>query len=79
MKPLRIIFLVLGILFLLVEILGYTGGQMKVPDGRAERIEYYIGYNLNLVLALIFFWLAWLIGKKIKKKEKARMLDDFLK
>ena len=89
MKTRRIIYLVLGCLlamynlFIYVDILSTPEEQTILvgPDERGSRLAmagYYLGTNLALIIALVFFWLAYRVTKKIKKKKEQEMVDSFL-
>jgi hypothetical protein len=79
MKILRNILFVLGILLVLFQLFAYSVTRLTIPVDPQGRVWYLIGFNLAFLVGAVFFWLAWLISRKIKRKEKRRMLDDFLK
>jgi len=79
MKLRRTIFLVLGILFLLFQLVSYAGMHIDPSKGRAYNAGYIVGSNLFLVLSLVFFWVAYRAHRKIKERADQQILDEFLK
>jgi hypothetical protein len=88
MKTRRIIYLVLGCLFTLFSIFSYIG-RLSDTDGRkvltpadrsanATMAGWYFGLSLPPIIALVFFWLAYRVTKKIKKKKEQEMFNSFL-
>jgi len=88
MKTRRIIYLVLGCLFTIYNLFIYidrlsTPEEQTIlvgPDERSNRLTmagYYLGTNIALIIALIFFWLAYNVTKKIKKKKELELVDSF--
>lgn len=82
MKTAKNIFLSLGILFILFNILGFVGGASPFPkDGTEEavnKVAYFIGANLFIILGLIFLFIAYRFNKKIQKKREKELLDSLI-
>jgi hypothetical protein len=79
MKPLRIILLVLGYLFVVVNFFGYVGNNGKIPVPRTtgvNKVAFFIGYNFLFIFGVIFLIIAFLIGQRLKKKERKKMVDS---
>jgi hypothetical protein len=87
MKIRRIIYLVLGCLLMICNLFAYLG-TLSNPDGQktlspeergdpAIMAGWYFGLNLPLIIGLVFFWLAYRVTKKIKKKKEQEMVDSF--
>ncbi len=83
MRIAKNIFLILGILCILFEILGYIGsGRIFIPPGNlqsndtAEQIGGFIGYNLFLIMGLIFLLLSNRYRKKIARKKDKNLVDS---
>ncbi|MGN6291099.1 MAG: hypothetical protein ACTHMV_00010 [Chitinophagaceae bacterium] len=80
MRVVRIIFLVLGILLILFNILGYVAGARPFPDdpneNTAHKIAYFIGSNLFLIVGGIFLLVARNLQKKMNKKNDKQLIDS---
>jgi len=66
---------------MIINTLGFLGGGTKVPEGESD--AYTIGYKIGLlaffILGAIFLSVAYLIGRTIKKRERKKIVDSFLK
>jgi hypothetical protein len=84
MKITGLILIILGWLLLALSILSYLGGGPGEPTTTpnpttTDKIAYYIGYNMPLVLAIILLLFGYRLRRKAKhKKVKADLLDNFL-
>ncbi|RYG52621.1 MAG: hypothetical protein EOO01_06255 [Chitinophagaceae bacterium] len=82
MRAGKIIFLVLAILCILFQVFGYLGsGFFIIPQGMdnmesSEKIGYTIGYNIMLIIGIIFLLVSQSFKKKIKKQKDKEMVDS---
>ncbi len=79
MRTRRTIFLILGIVFILLQLISYAGMHIDPSKDTAYNVGYMIGSHLFLILGLVFFWVAYRTHKKIKARANQQMLDEFLK
>lgn len=79
MKVVRFIFLLLGWLCIVVNLLFFLTGS---PTPKHQEIElviaYYIGASAFAIVGLVFLLFAFLINKTIKRQSKKSLLDTFL-
>ena len=87
MKIRRIIFIVLGCLFAVFNLLVDVAIAIKPPadfdipaqykGDTAYAIGHYLGANLLFIIGAIFFYLAYRTSQKIKRKKEQELLDSF--
>jgi hypothetical protein len=79
MKTLRIVLIVLGILFIIFNLVGITA-PITIPENEnlANKIGYYVGRSVFFILAIIFFVLARWLGKRLEKRKAKNMVDTLL-
>ena len=79
MKTKRIIFIVLGWLFIFLNVAGYLAA---IGEGRPvfedDSIPFIIGFNFWFLLGIVFFRMANKQKRKIQKAKEKEMLDNFL-
>ncbi len=75
------IFLILGILCILLNLLGYIGGHRPFIDhpNKVEQIAYFIGSNIFLIGGLIFLFISNHLRKKIKRKNDKKLVESLFK
>jgi hypothetical protein len=79
MKVLRFIFLLLGWLCIVINLLFYYTGSRTLRHQEIELIiAYYIGASSFAIVGLVFLLFAFLINKTIKQQSKKSLLDSFL-
>ena len=80
MRLTKIILIVLGILLILFNGIGFLGGAnpfLKDPtEPMINKIAFFIGSTAFSVLGLLSLFIAWLINKRIKRKENKKMVDS---
>ena len=80
MRITAMILIVLGWLTLAFHTLGYFAKHDPPPpmDG-AEKVAYYIGFNLFLIMGVILLIVGYRLRRKARKKKiKKDLLDNFL-
>jgi hypothetical protein len=87
MKTRRIIYLVLGcilVLFNLVACVNYffnPAAEITVPPEHKGDIPYvighFIGLNLFLIIGVILLYASYRIGRKLARKKKQEIIDSF--
>lgn len=79
MKRRMVIYNVLGVIFLVFQLLGYLGNILH-PEPKdvdfAERLGGYVGFNFMLILAVIFFISARQLKKKINQQQIDQDIDS---
>jgi hypothetical protein len=82
MRIAKNIFLVLGIILILFNLLAFLGGAspfVKNPSATTEeRVGYFVGTFLVLFIGLLFLWISYRINKRIKRRQDKELLDSFL-
>ncbi len=75
------IFLILGILCILFNLLGYIGGHRPFIDrpNKVEQIAYFIGSNIFLIGGLIFLFISNYLRKKIKRKNDKNLVESLFR
>jgi hypothetical protein len=71
----------IGWLLIAFNALAYIGKFPKLPDNTEaiNKVAFYIGYNLPLIVGLILLGIGYPLRKKaIEKSRKQRLMDDFL-
>ena len=80
MRVTRIILIVLGILLIVLNGIGFLGGVtpfLKDPtEPMINRIAFFIGSTAVSILGLLLLFIAWLINIRIKRKENKKMVDS---
>lgn len=80
MRRLRIVLIVLGILLIVFNGIGFAGGANPFLKGTTEpiinKIAFFIGSTVFSILGLLFLFIAWQINKRIKRKEDKKMVDS---
>lgn len=83
MRITRNIFIILGIIFIAVNLIGYLAGAKPFPENDkvslANMIGYFIGSNFLFICGCVFLSFANKLNKKIKKKNDRAMVDSLLK
>lgn len=80
MRIAKNIFLILGILFILFNLLGYVAGH-KPFDRSLDtngQIGYFIGSNIFFIIGLIFLLISNRYKKKIKNKKDKELVESLL-
>jgi uncharacterized membrane protein len=79
MRKRRILFIVLGWLFLFLQLVNYLP-KNNDPNlvFKGANIPYIIGYNFYLILVIIFFLLANRLKHKILQQKQKEQMDSFL-
>ncbi len=78
MKRARSILNVLGIVFLVLQALGYIG-LMNTPSpdvSGVNALAYYTGLNFLAIFALLLFLVSWYLKKRMNKVERARLVES---
>lgn len=79
MKTKRIIFIWLGWLFILVNIMGYIGALGKSGPFFEDRgLPFIFGFNFWFVSGIVFLLLANKQKRKMKRAKEKEELDNFL-
>ncbi len=75
------IFLILGILCILFNLIGYIGGHRPFIDNPniVEQIAYFIGSNIFLIGGLIFLLISNHFRKKIRRKKDNNLVESLFK
>lgn len=79
MKALRVVFIILGVLCFLINVLGYVGMVGSSYDFDFSDPSKIIGYNLFFLLGVLLAFLSWKTGKRIEKKKAEAVLDSLVK
>lgn len=83
MKWRKNIYLIIGILLIVFNLLAYLGGaKMQPEDPFADsgvRIGYFIGSNIFLIVGIVFVFLSYRVRQKMKKKKDADLVDTLFK
>lgn len=72
MKRRMVIYNVLGVIFLVFQLLGYLSNILHPEPGDvdfAERLGGYVGFNFMLILSVMFFISARQLKKRLKQKQ----------
>jgi hypothetical protein len=84
MKIRRTIYLVIGCIFVSLNLLLYVIALMKPSGLTAEdkgkpgvELGYYLGMNLFTIVGIIFLVASYRLNKKIKRKKLEDMVDSF--
>lgn len=82
MRIVRII-QVIAVLLILFQLIGYLGtllgtdtDKVKGPTLIIDRIAYFIGFNMFLILGLVLLLIAASIKRRVKKKEMEAIIDS---
>ncbi len=67
---------VILLVFQLLSYLGNSSAENEVLRDPYERLGYYFGFNIALLIAIILFVKASSIKKKLKKKEMEDTIDS---
>jgi len=79
MKVKRIIYIALGWLFIFFQAVSYLATLGKHEQTVEEHdVGYMIGYNFMMVLASIFFLMAYRLKRKIRRQKELLQIDSFL-
>jgi hypothetical protein len=77
------ILLILGILLIVFNLLGYAAGASAFPENpeatRAEKAGYFIGSNLFFITGAILLFISYRINKKLKKRQDRNLVDSLFK
>lgn len=78
MKKITTVLNVIIILLLAVQLSAYIGTSRSpaIELSGISAVAYYIGFNLPLILAAIFFAVSAFLKKKIKKVETQDLIDS---
>ena len=79
MKTTRIILLVLGILLIVFQGLGYVGAAQRGPLFEGQSSAYIFGFNLPGLLGVIMLLIALRLGRKLRERKEREQLDVLLK
>ena len=82
MRTVRII-QVIAVLLILFQLTGYLGtllgtekDKVKSPTLIIDRIAYFIGFNMFLILGLVLLLIAASMKRRAKKKEMEAIIDS---
>jgi hypothetical protein len=76
MKIARAILYTVGILFILLTFINWINlKKIDLPKDETERIAYY-GYNIFLIIGIVFILIARSLSKKIRRKKEKELLDS---
>jgi K+-sensing histidine kinase KdpD len=79
MKTKRIVFIILGWVFIVFQLAGYLGSlASKEPVFRENSPQYIIGFNFMIIVGILFLFLANRQKRKIKRTLEEREFDSFL-
>jgi hypothetical protein len=79
MKTKRIIFIILGWLFIFLQLFNYLGSAARhEPLLEETTIAYIIGYNFILIFGIAFLFAARRYKRKIQAAKEYKPLDDLL-
>lgn len=76
MKIFRIILLILGVLFILINTLASFAPITSKYTDTVSLIGWYIGKNLMFVVGFLFLFWAYRIDKKRKKREVHELINS---
>ncbi len=70
------IYNILGYVFIFLQLASYAGSTSEKVDYVSvyEKVGYYVGYNILLIVAIIFFISARELKKKIKAEENQKSI-----
>ena len=87
MKIRRIIYLVLGCILVVFNVVAYVtyfsnpASALAIPPEEKGDIPYligeYLGLNLFLIVGVIFLYASYRVSKKIARKKKEELVDSF--
>ena len=80
MRITGIVLIVLGWLTLAFQCIGYFGKHDPPPPMEGiEKVAYYTGFNLFLIIAVLLLLIGYRIRRKARRKKiKKDLLDNFL-
>jgi len=81
MKIVSLILIILGWLLLAFNLLGYLAKGPHLPEdtGTVNTVAFYIGYNLFLILGIIFLIVGYKLKRKAKNKRASKdLMANFL-
>ena len=87
MKTRRIIYLVLGCILVVFNLVAYINyfsnpsSELVTPPALKGDIPYmigtFLGLSLFLIIGVIFLYASYRVGRKIAKKKKQELIDSF--
>ena len=81
MRIVKNILLVLGVLLIIFNTLGYVAGASPFLDETkpmVDKVACFIGTNIFNIFGLIFLFVSFKIHRRQKKKERKRMVETLL-
>ncbi|HRE52291.1 MAG TPA: hypothetical protein PK339_12770 [Flavitalea sp.] len=78
MKAWKILFIILGVIFLLLGFIGVSQLRLSKGNDIAYQIGYILGALIIFLPSLLFFYLAYRQHRKLKKKKLNYAVDSFL-
>ena len=82
MRVVKNILLILGIIAIVLNFIGFLGGVSPFPKEDKPlhlKIASFIGYNFLNIFGLIFLFFSFLISKWLSKKQRKKMVEELLK
>jgi hypothetical protein len=81
MRIARNIFIILGVLLIILNLLGYLAGAKPFPEDTTQNVNiiaYFIGANMLIICGCVFLLFANKLNKRIKRKKEKALVDSLL-